>query len=90
LKNVRFRTIIKAIIDINILNELKDDETTQKENAETAELKEMTFKFSNVTISATKIKNSLSNNVIYDFDCNQSLTYDKIRFINDKIIFASE
>jgi hypothetical protein len=90
LKNVRFRTVIKAIVDINILNELRNDETTQKKDAETTELEEMTFKFSNVIISATKIKNSLSNSVIYDFDCNQSLTYDKIRFIDDKIIFASE
>jgi hypothetical protein len=28
--------------------------------------------------------------VIYDFGCNQSLTYDKIRFIDGKITFASE
>jgi hypothetical protein len=82
-------TVIKAIIDINILNEL-NDETAQKEDTETAELEGMTFKFDNVTISATKIKNPLSNSVIYDFDCNQSLTYDKTRFIDDKIIFASE
>jgi hypothetical protein len=82
LKNVRFRTVIKVITDINILNELdEDDETTQKED--TAELEEMTFKFDNVTISATKIKNSLSNSVIYDSDCNQSLTYDKVRFVDE-------
>jgi hypothetical protein len=91
LKNARFKTVIKVIIDINISNELNEDnETTQKEDTETAELDEMTFKFDNVTISATNIKNSLSHNVIYDFGCNQSLTYDKIRFIDGKITFASE
>jgi fibronectin type 3 domain-containing protein len=65
---------------------LRDEETTQKEDTEIAELDEMIFKFENVTISATKIKNPLSNSVNYDFGSNQSLTYDKIRFINDKII----
>jgi hypothetical protein len=90
LKNARFRTVIKVITDINILNGLRDGETAQKEDTETAELEEMTFKFGNVTISATKIKNSLSNSVIYDFGCNQSLTYDKTRFIDGKIILASE
>jgi hypothetical protein len=89
LKNARFRTVIKVITDINILNEL-DDETTQKENTKTAELNEMTsFRFDNVIISATKIKNLLSTNVIYDFGCNLSLTYDKARF-EDKITSASE
>jgi hypothetical protein len=67
------------------------NETAQKENTETAELNGMTsFRFDNVTISATKIKNSLSNSVIYDSDCNQSLTYDKTRFIDGKITPASE
>ncbi len=69
LKNVRFMTVIKAIIDINILNGL-NGETAQKEDTETAVLEGMTFKFDNVAISATKIKNSLSNSVIYDSGCN--------------------
>jgi hypothetical protein len=85
LKNARFRTVIKAITDTNILNGLRDGETTQKEDTETAELEEMTFKFDNVAISATKIKNPLSNSVIYDSDCNQSLTYDKARFVSEII-----
>jgi hypothetical protein len=88
LKNARFRTVIKAITDINILNGL-DGETAQKEDTETAELEGMTFKFSNVAISATKIKNPLSNSVIYDSGCNQSLTYDKVRFV-DEIISVNE
>jgi hypothetical protein len=62
-------TVIKAIIDINILNGL-NGETAQKEDTETAVLEGMTFKFDNVAISATKIKNSLSNSVIYDSGCN--------------------
>jgi hypothetical protein len=95
LKNARFRTVIKVITDINILNELRDDETAQKEDIETAELNETmsSFRFGNVAMistSAKKIKNSLSNSVIYDSGCNQSLTYDKIRFIDGKIISASE
>jgi hypothetical protein len=86
LKNARFKTVIKVISDINILNELdEDDKTAQKEDTEIAELNEMTFKFGNVAISAKKIKNSLSNSVIYDFDCNQSLTYDKARFVGEII-----
>jgi hypothetical protein len=95
LKNVRFRTVIKAIIDINILNGL-NDETAQKENTETAELDGTMplFRFDNVamistSVSASKIKNLLSNSVIYDSDCNQSLTYDKARFV-DEIIAANE
>jgi hypothetical protein len=95
LKNARFRTAIKVITDINILNELRDDETAQKEDTETAELNETmpSFRFDNVAMistSAKKIKNSLSNSVIYDSDCNQSLTYDKTRFIDGKITSASE
>ncbi len=86
MKNARFKTVIKVISDINILNELdEDDKTAQKEDTEIAELNEMTFKFGNVAISAKKIKNSLSNSVIYDFDCNQSLTYDKARFVGEII-----
>jgi hypothetical protein len=90
LKNARFRTAIKVITDTNILDGLGDGETAQKEDAETAELEGMTFKFSNVAISATKIKNPLSNSVIYDSGCNQPLTYDKTRFIDGKITPASE
>ncbi len=89
LKNARFRTVIKVITDINILNGLGDGETAQKEDTETAELDEMTFKFENVAISATKIKNPLSNSVIYDSGCNQLLTYDKARFVGE-ITPASE
>jgi hypothetical protein len=62
-----------------------NDETAEKED--TAELDGMTsFRFGNVamiSISAQKIKNSLSNSVIYDFGCNQSLTYDKVRFVGE-------
>jgi hypothetical protein len=90
LKNARFKTVIKVITDINRLNELGDDKTTQKENTETAELNEMTsFRFDNVAISATKIKNPLSNSVIYDSGCNQLLTYDKARFVGE-ITLASK
>jgi hypothetical protein len=86
LKNARFKTVIKVITDINILNGLgEDDEAAQKEDTKTAELNETMsqFRFDNVAISATKIKNPLSNSVIYDFDCNQSLTYDKTRFVGE-------
>jgi hypothetical protein len=89
LKNARFMTVIKVITDINILNGLGDGETAQKEDTEIAELDEMTFKFENVAISATKIKNPLSNSVIYDSGCNQLLTYDKARFVGE-ITPASE
>jgi hypothetical protein len=91
LKNARFKTAIKVITDTNILNGLgEDDETAQKEDTETTELNGMTqFRFDNVAISATKIKNSLSNSVIYDSGCNQSLTYDKARFVGE-ITSASE
>jgi hypothetical protein len=65
-------TVIKVITDINILNGLNDDETAQKEDTKRAELKRTMsgFRFGNVAISASKIKNSLSNSVIYDFGCN--------------------
>jgi uncharacterized protein YegL len=75
-KNLRFLMVIKHITDINILNELnqndrKDDETDDDH-----------FHFSDViTLSQNVVmlnKNSLSNNVIYDFGCSQSLTYDNV------------
>jgi hypothetical protein len=85
LKNARFRTAIKAITDTNILNGLGDGKTAQKEDTETAELNGTMpqFRFGNVAISATKIKNPLSNSVIYDSGCNQPLTYDKARFVGE-------
>ncbi len=59
-KNARFQIVIKVITNIDILNELsEDDETAQKEDTETVKLNR-TFKFGNVTIRATNIKNSLS------------------------------
>jgi hypothetical protein len=80
--------VIRQIIDINILNELnqkdqKDDETDDDH-----------FHFSDVITISQKviimiIKNSLSNSVIYDFGCSQSLTYDKARFV-EEITFASD
>jgi hypothetical protein len=97
LKNARFRTAIKVITDINILDGLGDGETAQKEDTETAELDGTmpSFRFGNVamistSVSVSKIKNPLSNSVIYDSGCNQPLTYDKTRFIDGKIILASE
>jgi hypothetical protein len=85
LKNARFRTAIKAITDTNILDGLGDGKTAQKEDTETAELDGTMpqFRFGNVAISATKIKNPLSNSVIYDSGCNQPLTYDKARFVGE-------
>jgi hypothetical protein len=94
LKNARFKTAIKVITDINILDGL-GGETAQEEDTETAELDETMaqFRFGNVamisTSGATKIKNPLSNSVIYDSGCNQSLTYDKARFVGE-ITSASE
>ncbi len=87
-KNPRYLIVIRQIIDINILNELnqkdqKDDETDDDH-----------FHFSDVITISQKviimiIKNSLSNSVIYDFGCSQSLTYDKARFV-EEITFASD
>ncbi len=89
LKNARFRTAIKAITDTNILNGL-DGETAQKKDTETAELNGTmpSFRFGNVamistSVSASKIKNPVSNSVIYDSGCNQPLTYDKARFVGE-------
>ncbi len=51
------------------------------------------FSFSDVIIKPQNVimleKITLSNNVIYDSDCNQLVTYDKTRFVRD-IVFACE
>jgi hypothetical protein len=81
-------TVIRQITNINILNDLNDQ---KDQTAETAETDDGYFHFSGVTTVSQKvtimiIKNSLSNSVIYDFDCSQSLTYNKARFV-EEIIF---
>jgi hypothetical protein len=82
-KNSRYLTVIRQITDINILDGLDQKDQT----AETVETDDYHFHFSGVTIMTTK--NLLSNSVIYDFDCSQSLTYDKARFVGE-IISASD
>ncbi len=93
-KNSRYLIVIKQIIDINILNELNVQKDQKDQTAETAETDDDHFHFSDMITISQKviimiIKNLLSNSVIYDFDCSQSLTYDKARFV-EEIIFASD
>jgi hypothetical protein len=71
-KNPRYLIVIRQIIDINILNELNQDQKDQKDD----ETDDDHFHFSDVITISQKViimiikKNSLSNNVIYDFDCS--------------------
>jgi hypothetical protein len=89
MKNVRFMTIIKHIININILDGLNDQKDQKEGTAEDDDH----FSFSDVAIKPQNVvmleKNPPSNSVIYDSGCNQQLTYDKARFIG-QIIPASE
>jgi hypothetical protein len=80
-KNPRYLTAIRQITDTNILDGL--DQKDQKD--QTTE-DDVHFHFSGV---ATATKNPLSNSVIYDSGCSQSLTYDKARFVGE-IISASD
>jgi hypothetical protein len=71
-KNPRFLIVIKHIIDTNILDGLEDQKDDQTDDGH--------FHFSGVV---TVTKNPLSNSVIYDSGCSQSLTYDKARFVGE-------
>jgi hypothetical protein len=73
-------TVIKQIIDINILNGFNDQKDQTTENDDHCH-------FSDVITVAQK--NSLSNSVIYDSGCSQPLTYDKARSV-EEITPASE
>jgi hypothetical protein len=71
-------TVIRQIIDTNILNGLDDQ---KDQTAGTAKTDDGHFHFSGVATVAQK--NPLSNSVIYDSGCSQPLTYDKARFVGE-------
>jgi hypothetical protein len=81
--------VIRQITDINILNDLNDQKDQKNDETDDGH-----FHFSDVTTVSQKVaimttKNPLSNSVIYDSGCSQSLTYDKARFV-EEITSASD
>jgi hypothetical protein len=81
---------IKRIADINILNELISSSKRKKKNEKKDEKNDddFHFNFANSALANSTlmiIYHSLMNSVIYDSNCNQSLIFDKIRFLNDLI-----
>jgi hypothetical protein len=97
--------VIKKIIDIDILNDIKtknckkDNNDKKSDSEKTAEDDTSDIKFANMTNLrsfkyASMFINKTFNNflwrsVIYDFDCNDSFIYDLNRFVNE-VTFAHE
>jgi hypothetical protein len=79
---------IKRIADINILNELISSSKRKKRDEDEKNDDDFYFNFANSAFANSTlmiIYHSLMNSVIYDSSCNQSLIFDKIRFLNDLI-----
>ena len=79
---------IKRIIDTEILNNLIEDSVNQK--TQTSQTKDeetvgelLSYHFVNTVMVHKKSSNLLSNNVIYDSECDYSLTHDKSCFRNE-------
>jgi hypothetical protein len=81
------------MINTNILNEFFDSwiKKSKNENTSSIELK-ASFRFDNMITSShlndSQI-HSLYKSVIYDFECNDSFTFDRDRFV-DEIRSADE
>jgi hypothetical protein len=105
LKSRELFFVIKKIINIDILNDIKtedckkDNNDKKSDNEKTAEDDTSNIKFANMTnLRSFKyasmfinktFNNLLWRNVIYDSNCNDSFIYDLNRFVNE-ITFAHE
>ena len=83
---------MKKISNTNFLDEISDssnDESNEKKTNESTD-ENSSFSFANTIYMINKIKfhNSFHNNVIYDFEAEEHLTFEKNRFRNE-IRFAS-
>ena len=83
---------MKKINNINFLNEISDlsnDESDEKKTNESND-ENLLFLFTNTIYIINKIKshNSFYNNVIYDFETEEHLTFKKNQ-VRNKIRFAS-
>ncbi len=84
---------IKRVIDINILNELISSSKRKKrdeneKNDDDFHFNHANFAFVNLTLII--IYHSLMNSVIYDSNCNQSLIFDKTRFLKHDLISSND
>jgi hypothetical protein len=71
------------ILSLKKKNENEDEKNKASSNNDDSHFNFANSAFVNSTLMITY--HSLMNNVIYDSSCNQSLIFDKIRFLNDLI-----
>ena len=95
-------TVIKYVININILKDLRKKKSNQKNanksnasrDRSSAELnaENMTFFFANITNAVNDIKsrNPLHKSIIYDSEAAYHLTFEKSRFVDEIISASSE
>jgi hypothetical protein len=86
-KNIRFFVIIKKLINTNILKDMTKDSikscSQKSENKKEKKTNQSSsYSFANVTFRSN---NSLHSSVIFDFECDNSLTFDKSRFVEEII-----
>ena len=85
--NKSFFNTMKKISNINFLNEISDSSNDESDEKETNKLNDenSSFSFANTIYIINKIKshNSFHNNVIYDFEAEEHLTFEKNRFRNE-------
>ena len=90
--NKLFFNIMKKINNYNFLNKISDSSNDKSDEKETNESNDenSSFSFANTIYMINKIKfhNLFHNNVIYDFEAEKYLTFEKNRFRN-KIRSAS-
>ena len=101
-KNRAIFTVIKYVININILKGLEKKKPNQKnvnkfnasEDRPSAELsaENTIFSFANTTnaVSGIRSKNPLHKSVIYDFGAAYHFTFEKSRFVDEIISISSE
>jgi hypothetical protein len=91
---------IKRIADTNILNELtssskrkKKSENEDEKNKASSNEDDSHFNYANSALANSTLMityHSLMNSVIYDSNCNQSLIFDKTRFLKHDLISSND
>ena len=85
--NKFFFNIMKKISNMNLLNEISDTSNDESDEKKTnkSNNENLSFSFANTIYMINKIKshNSFHNSVIYDFEAENHLTFEKNRFRNE-------
>jgi hypothetical protein len=76
--NIRFFVTIKKLINTNILKNMTKNSIKSCSQKPENKKEKKTCSFANVIFRS---KNSLHSSVIFDFECDNSLTFDKSRFV---------